>query len=86
MKAKHPYLFQITHGLIITVKLYKPRINDFKQLNNIDIEPYRSIFTSLLQEYKRIIQNKKRQYKLNNREQLRAFDSDKPSDFWKLWH
>ena len=67
-------------------KLYKRRINDFKQLNNIDIEPYRSIFVSLLQEYKRITQNKKRQYKLNDREQLRAFDSDKPSDFWKFWH
>ncbi len=66
-------------------KTHKRRVNDYKRSINIDVEPYKSQYKMLMMEYNRIKQQKSRSFKQAIRNDLLGFESNYPSDYWKLW-
>ncbi len=66
-------------------KTQKRIVNEYKHHNYIDIEPYKSQFKGIKQNYHRLTQQKSRCYKSNIRRKLRNFESSNPSEYWKLW-
>jgi exonuclease III len=66
-------------------KQYKSIAHGFSNRYDISIEPHRSHYNSLISEYNRIKQMKKRNHKKNLRENLENLQSTNPQVYWRLW-
>lgn len=66
-------------------KLQKRIVNDYCNANNVQVEPYKSHFKSLMVDYNRIKQKKCRLYRKNIRNKLKTFESSNPCEYWTLW-
>ena len=66
-------------------KMQKRTVNNYKNRNNVYSETHEYKYKSLMKEYNRVKQQKSRSYKQDIRNKLKSFDSNNPSEYWKLW-